>query len=300
MGKLDDLEGLQKLKESGAITTDEFEKVKNKILDDDVEVIDTNNLIKEDVKPIDNKEIVTNQINRTCNKCRNELLEDEKFCGKCGNKVNTNNKNVKIKFNHLIIGIIIFILLVVGIILLSESRKVEVPNLVGMTVEQAKKTLEELNLNVSISSCGDIQETIATQNCQEGVELKEGSTIYITTKEKQQEQQKQQEENNKIKNTIEQYAKNMKYYNGDTIKYNSYSKYKVSSKGVQVYKIKYSTSWNSGASEAYYEQLVSLDENNEKVDKVTYLYYFIKSNSNGHISGDEYMVEYAYEDGWES
>ena len=49
MGKLDDLERLQKLKECGAITTDEFEQEKKKILADDVEVVN-NNEIKEDIK----------------------------------------------------------------------------------------------------------------------------------------------------------------------------------------------------------------------------------------------------------
>ena len=51
MGKLEDLDVLQKLKDSGAITPDEFEKVKNKVLADDV--VDSNNQIKEDVKEID-------------------------------------------------------------------------------------------------------------------------------------------------------------------------------------------------------------------------------------------------------
>lgn len=255
MDKLEKLEKLQKLKECGAITTDEFEQEKKKILADDVEVVN-NNEIKEDIKietcedSIEDKineqaNIETSLNNNVCIKCGNILFEEDKFCGKCGNKVSTDNKKViKVKFNHLLIGIIICIVIVTGIIFLNKPEKVEVQNLIGTTVEE--------------------------------------------------------EEQNKIRDTIEQYAKNIKYYNGDAIKYNSYSKYKVSSKGVQVYKIKYSTSWNSGASEAYYEQLVSLDENNETVDTVTYLYYFIKSNTNGHISGDELMVEYAYEDGWES
>ena len=106
MGKLDDLERLHKLKESGAITTDEFEQEKKKILSSNEEVIEDTNQIKEDVKSIDKKGIVTDQVkivedittNRICNKCGNELLEDEKFCGKCGNDVNAKKKYIKIKF----------------------------------------------------------------------------------------------------------------------------------------------------------------------------------------------------------
>ena len=60
MGKLEDLDVLQKLKDSGAITPDEFEKVKNKVLADDV--VDSNNQIKEDVKEIDHKETVMDQV----------------------------------------------------------------------------------------------------------------------------------------------------------------------------------------------------------------------------------------------
>lgn len=158
MGKLDDLERLQKLKESGAITTDEFEKVKNKILADDVEVIDTNNQIKEDVKPIDNKEIVTNQINRTCNKCGNELLEDEKFCGKCGNKVNTNNKNViKIKFNHLIIGFIAVILIIILSTTLTNKGNTTDLNKDNINIETENKESNTNIKNENILSLDDVQ-----------------------------------------------------------------------------------------------------------------------------------------------
>ena len=40
MGKLDDLERLHKLKESGALTEEEFEIEKKKILNNDVEIVE--------------------------------------------------------------------------------------------------------------------------------------------------------------------------------------------------------------------------------------------------------------------
>lgn len=126
MGKLDDLERLHKLKESGAITTDEFEQEKKKILSSNEEVIEDTNQIKEDVKSIDKKGIVTDQVkivedittNRICNKCGNELLEDEKFCGKCGNDVNAKKKYIKIKFNHLLTALVTVAIIIITVIVL--------------------------------------------------------------------------------------------------------------------------------------------------------------------------------------
>lgn len=119
MEKLDELERLQRLRESGAITADEFEKVKNKILADDVEAVD-NKQIKEDV--VAHKETVTAKVkehynvenitnNKICNKCGNELLEEDKFCGKCGSKVKL---SIKRKIKILIIISIIVIILIIG------------------------------------------------------------------------------------------------------------------------------------------------------------------------------------------
>lgn len=59
-----------------------------------------------------------------CEKCGNEMLNGDKFCGKCGTKVQekvviednkTSGRKIKIKFNNKIVIITIVILLVVGI-----------------------------------------------------------------------------------------------------------------------------------------------------------------------------------------
>lgn len=59
-----------------------------------------------------------------CEKCGNEMLNGDKFCGKCGTKVQekvvtendkTSSRKIKIKFNNKIVIITIVILLVVGI-----------------------------------------------------------------------------------------------------------------------------------------------------------------------------------------
>ena len=57
-----------------------------------------------------------------CSNCGNKIEEDEKFCGKCGQPVsnnievnNTTKPHIKIKFNHLIILIIIAFIVMLGI-----------------------------------------------------------------------------------------------------------------------------------------------------------------------------------------
>lgn len=116
MGKLEDLEVLQGLKDSGAITPDEFEKVKNKILADDVEVIDTNNQIKEDVKPIDNKEIVTNQVKEYVD------IKDT-----LDNKVDTSKKGtITIKFNHLITAIVLGIVAIIFVVCININKEKDI------------------------------------------------------------------------------------------------------------------------------------------------------------------------------
>ena len=140
MGKLEDLDVLQKLKDSGAITPDEFEKVKNKVLADDV--VDSNNQIKEDVKEIDHKETVMDQVK-----------EHDDITDTLDNKVDTNkNGTITIKFNHLVIGIIIAILcitLVMTIIfklqkdnqnIISNSNEIDITS---DNVEQVNETFVE-------------------------------------------------------------------------------------------------------------------------------------------------------------
>lgn len=71
MGKIEDLEKIHELKTKGILTEEEFEEEKKKILKhEDLDVKET--LIEE---------------NNLCKKCGANLQEGEKFCGKCGKKV---------------------------------------------------------------------------------------------------------------------------------------------------------------------------------------------------------------------
>lgn len=158
MGKLEDLEVLQKLKESGAITDDEFQKVKNKILADDIKAIDSNNKIKEDVNEINHKESVTDQLkeqanietsinNKVCIKCGNEIKEGNTFCTNCGTSVNKVQKNSKLKeYKIPIIIIIIWIVItciIVGIQVIINKR------------DNTNYINNEVNTNTNITSNND-------------------------------------------------------------------------------------------------------------------------------------------------
>ena len=62
-----------------------------------------------------------------CKKCNNKIEDGEKFCGKCGQKVevedNSNNDNViKVKFNYIIYAIAT-IIIIVGIVVLTQNMK---------------------------------------------------------------------------------------------------------------------------------------------------------------------------------
>lgn len=94
-----------------------------------------------------------------CKKCGNEILDGEKFCGKCGTKVElniereTNNikekKNIKIKPIYLIIGIIAIILIISMVIMISNNQS---------TVVEEASTSSNRTLNENkILDCIDVE-----------------------------------------------------------------------------------------------------------------------------------------------
>lgn len=100
MSSLDDLEKIQKLKEKGILSEEEFEAEKKKILNMD------NNSVK----------------NNICKKCGAELEDRAIFCGKCGSKVQkTFIENLKTNKKWLII-ILVIIIVVIGIVYNSEMN----------------------------------------------------------------------------------------------------------------------------------------------------------------------------------
>lgn len=254
MGKIEDLEKISELKSKGILTEEEFQAEKRRILNDEK--------IESEVKTVPNN---------ICKKCGAKLEVDEKFCGKCGKEV---NDTIKINFKGLIIGFSIFMIIIIGIAFFTRPKKVEVPNLIGTTVEETREILDNLNLRLSLSSCGNEQEIIATQSYEKGKTVTEGTIISVKTKDKSHEENEQQKARAKVEEAIKSFANSVRNSNGGSVKYSRYSKYGTSSKGENIYKIEYDTNSNSGSYKQYYYQLVSLSDDGEDVKKSTKLYYF--------------------------
>ena len=66
----------------------------------------------------------------------------------------------------------------------EEKGEVEVPNLIGLTRKEAKKTLEEVGLLIETkeslkTNLGEDDETIKSQLPKAGIKIKQGSTVYV-------------------------------------------------------------------------------------------------------------------------
>ena len=60
-----------------------------------------------------------------CNKCGNEIKEEEQFCGKCGNKINPTNNSGKLKNKSsllVLLIVIIFVVIVIGVMIYNNSQ----------------------------------------------------------------------------------------------------------------------------------------------------------------------------------
>lgn len=108
MNRLDELERLQKLKERGTITEEEFIIEKKKLLNNyQNSDEDNSNSNQENIR----QENIVNA--NVCVKCGNTVFKGDRFCVKCGTKVSKvknltsynqqNQDPIKIKFSHLII-----------------------------------------------------------------------------------------------------------------------------------------------------------------------------------------------------
>ena len=132
MGRLDDLERLQKLKESGTLTQEEFEKEKYKIL---------NNIGNEDK----NKENIVKD--KDCNKYDNELSEEDKFSD---NSNPPTNKRVKSNKKILIyIAIFIVVLIIIGGIAIIKNNSKNVSN--NETIkEQESQQVQNKSIDIKL------------------------------------------------------------------------------------------------------------------------------------------------------
>ena len=269
MSNLDELEKLQKLKEQGILTDEEFQKEKNNLLN---------------------------------------------ASGDINSKTNISNNKIKSKFSYnkyLIISLIIIVIIVLSIGLSGKIGKVEVPNVIGLSKEEANAIMEKQGLTLLIDTeeySSSVEDGhIISQTPRTNSKIKKGSKIIAVVskgdepEDVKQERLKQEELQNRIPNAIKEYAEIVRAENSGTVKYNSYTKYKTAPNGKVVYKIKYSTSSsNNTYSRIYYYQLVSLDDENKEVVKSTKLYLFHETTIGNEREeyGDDYAMEYEYERLW--
>lgn len=148
-----DIDKLEKLKDSGELTAEEFLLIKNKLLKN---TEDTQNSGNESVSNKQLNEGKNQKYNNYCMKCNNLILADEKFCGKCGTKIGdnitnatTNNGPKKINVIYLTIGIVI-ILLMLGLIMSIRNSNSAIGSGDESNTNQYEIAIKEANQNLPI------------------------------------------------------------------------------------------------------------------------------------------------------
>lgn len=157
MNRLDELERLQKLKERGTITEEEFIIEKKKLLNNyQNSDEDNSNSNQENIR----QENIVNA--NVCVKCGNTVFKGDRFCVKCGTKVSKvknltsynqqNQDPIKIKFSHLIIGIIlaIFVIIIVVALLSNEDKSnIDNTNNSNISTSISKENIDEGKTTIS-------------------------------------------------------------------------------------------------------------------------------------------------------
>lgn len=196
-----------------------------------------------------------------------------------------------------LIFVIIIAFIFFGIKIINAINEVTIPNLEGKTIQETKKILSNLDLNLKGNSNYNDEDVVTSQEPRytNNTKVKKGTEIKVSVKTQEElKKQKEQEQNkSKIEKVIENWAEEVRQKNSGELKYDFYTTYRTTSDGTTVYRIKYSTS----RSEIYYYQLVSLDSNYDRINKATKLYRVSNYSSIGE-SMDTYKFEYEYESIW--
>lgn len=246
-----------------------------------------------------------------CNKCGKKIEDGEQFCSQCNNVIKNeeqlgkqcdNKKKAKSKVNILIIGMLLIVIGSVGIIIFEQITKVEMPNLIGKTVEQAREITEELDLKIANANTSSDNSIIVSQSPQYRADykIKKGTSFSIITKtpeqieEEEKEKQRQQEKVAKIKQIIQEWAKNVEDVNKGSVSYRSHNKYATTDEGKEIYMIIYDTS----SKYTKYRQLVALDEDLTTVKGTTKLYTFTYLSDGSEGSNQEKEMKWEARQKW--
>ena len=61
----------------------------------------------------------------------------------------------------------------------EEKQEVEVPNVVGMDISQAKKELKSLGLEIEVKGNSDSNSNITKQLPKAGIKIKQGTSVIV-------------------------------------------------------------------------------------------------------------------------
>lgn len=149
-----------------------------------MEPIRTENIVSKDAGVTSNKKVYSKSDFE--NDYEEEEDDDDFFESKNNSKKSKRNNKTMI-----IVGVIVIVIALLGGIAFgsglftgggASSKSVTVPNIVGMTVDNAKKELEKLGLNIKVSETVESDEeenTILEMNPTANMEAKKGDTIEV-------------------------------------------------------------------------------------------------------------------------
>lgn len=149
-----------------------------------MEPIRTENIVSKDAVVTSNKKVYSKSDFE--NDYEEEEDDDDFFESKNNSKKSKRNNKTMI-----IVGVIVIVIALLGGIAFgsglftgggASSKSVTVPNIVGMTVDNAKKELEKLGLNIKVSETVESDEeenTILEMNPTANMQAKKGDTIEV-------------------------------------------------------------------------------------------------------------------------
>ena len=149
-----------------------------------MEPIRTENIVSKDAGVTSNKKVYSKSDFE--NDYEEEEDDDDFFESKNNSKKSKRNNKTMI-----IVGVIVIVIALLGGIAFgsglftgggASSKSVTVPNIVGMTVDNAKKELEKLGLNIKVSETVESDEeenTILEMNPTDNMQAKKGDTIEV-------------------------------------------------------------------------------------------------------------------------
>ena len=110
-----------------------------------------------------------------CKKCGNEINDGEKYCCKCGTKIQSNSEPIKIKFRYAIytvVGIIIAILIitVIGMINHNNSQVNVNTNINNKTNSYNSTQYNTARENLSIENV-EVGENFTSSNCNDSTDV---------------------------------------------------------------------------------------------------------------------------------